>query len=162
VSLSYVKYNLSGVIIFTSLNAYLMNLQSYRCHIVVILTTLLFTLTTAIASPAYAFTQSNFDTLQSTKKCPGCDLSGIVLLGADLSGATLRDANLSGADLSNATLTNASLARANLSNANLRGAKLDGAKLGLANLTNAQLEGASLDGALFYGTVMPDGSIRNE
>lgn len=132
-----------------------------QCRLVTALVVVLFAVT-AIAAPAYAFKQSDLDTLQSTKKCPFCDLSGATLQSADLKGAVLRDANLSGADLTNADLTTASLARTNLSSANLTGAKLDSSKLGLANLKDAQLDSASLTGAVFYETIMPDGSIRNE
>lgn len=51
---------------------------------------------------------------------------------------------------------------ADLSNADLTGTTLDGSKLGLANLKDAKMEGTSLSGAVFYQTVMPDGSLRDE
>lgn len=145
----------------TLLDGKMMNFQTCLRRLITAFAMLLLAIVT-LASPAYAFKQSDLDTLQLTKKCPSCDLSGVTLSSVDLSGAVLRDADLTGADLTGVNLTNASLARTNLSQANLSGARLDGSKLGLANLKDAKLDGASLTGAVFYGTIMPDGSIRNE
>ena len=52
------------------------------------------------ATPSMAFDQAHLDNLNTTKRCPGCDLSG-----ADLAGANLTNANLSGAMLNGATWT---------------------------------------------------------
>ena len=95
------------------------------------------------AGPAvYAYDLDDFEFLETSGNCKGCDLteidlSGAVLAGADLSGADLSDADLSGADLRDAVLSGAFLEDADLSKANLRNADLTGADLFGANLAGA-------------------------
>ena len=100
-----------------------MNLKPYLHRLMTAFAVLLLAVS-VLVPPAYAFKQSDLDILQSTKKCPACDLSGVTLSNVDLSGAVLRDANLTGADLTGVILTNASLARTNLSQADLTNATL--------------------------------------
>ena len=96
---------------------------------------------------------ANLNKLKSTKSCPGCDLTGVVLVGYDLKNANLNGfanlsgADLSGADLSGADLTGAKLTDANLTEANLTGANLTGANLTGTNLTDAKLDGVILTDA---------------
>ncbi len=82
----------------------------------------------SIAAPANAYSPTDLQTLLSTKKCVGCDLSG--------------------ADLSRKQLVNADLQAANLVGANLTGTNLSGAKLGGANLTGATLDRTNLTQAV--------------
>ncbi len=88
--------------------------------------------------------QGNITTLQQTKNCPQCDLSGANLIRMDLSGANLEGANLSRAKLN---LTN-------LTEANLRGADLREVGFGGADLADADLRGANLRGTSFAGAYM--------
>lgn len=88
--------------------------------------------------------QGNITTLQQTKSCPQCDLSGANLIRMDLSGANLEGANLSRAKLN---LTN-------LTGANLRGADLREVGFGGADLAEADLRGADLRGTTFAGAYM--------
>jgi uncharacterized protein YjbI with pentapeptide repeats len=120
----------------------------------------------------------------------GANLQGIILVNSDLSEHDLSGANLSGANLSGAGLEQAGFENANLSGANLSGAFLNQAQFIGANLTGAYLINACdiefanfckanltdailrnamnerepfiLDDAIFYNTIMPNGSIRNE
>ncbi len=92
--------------------------------------------------------QKNFDILITTKSCPRCDLSGVVLTRVDLTGADLEGANLAGAKLTLANLTKANLSNANLQGADLGGADFAGADLRGADLTRALLGGAYLKEAL--------------
>ncbi|MGB7292060.1 MAG: pentapeptide repeat-containing protein [Thermodesulfobacteriota bacterium] len=95
---------------------------------------------------------NSFETVLSTNKCQGCDLSGanfsnailtnVDLHGADLSGANLSNADLSGANLSDSLLAGADLTGANLTGADLRGADLTDALTANANFTNAKLTNA--------------------
>jgi uncharacterized protein YjbI with pentapeptide repeats len=90
--------------------------------------------------------QENLHTLQNSKTCRGCDLSGADLNRMDLSGADLQ-----GADLTEAKLYLVNFSGANLQNARLRRASLGGADLGGADLRGADLEGAELSGAYLEG-----------
>jgi uncharacterized protein YjbI with pentapeptide repeats len=120
----------------------------------------------------------------------GANLQEIILVNADLSEHDLSGANLSGANLSGAGLEQAGFENANLTGANLSGAFLNQAEFIGANLTGAypinacdiefanfckanltdailrnamnEREPFILDDAIFYNTIMPDGSIRNE
>jgi hypothetical protein len=105
-----------------------------------------------VVPTVYAYDLGDFEFLQTSGNCKGCDLTEIdlseaFLAGADLSGADLSDADLSGADLRNAVLSGAFLEDADLSRANLR---------------NADLTGADLTGANLAGTVWTDGQICTE
>ncbi|MBU1234625.1 MAG: pentapeptide repeat-containing protein [Proteobacteria bacterium] len=97
--------------------------------------------------------QGNINTLQQTKSCPQCDLSGADLNRMDLSGANLEGANLSRAKLN---LTN--LSRANLRNADLRDVGFGGADLADADLRGADLRGTSFAGAYMSGVLL-DGEL---
>src|SRR5919202_5162833 len=76
--------------------------------------------------------QTNVEQILKTKRCPGCDLSGLNLSGVDLSGADFRNTNLS---------------RANLKNTKLKDAKMSGARLNNTNLTHTDLDGADFKGS---------------
>jgi uncharacterized protein YjbI with pentapeptide repeats len=118
----------------------------------------------------------NLNTLLSTNRCFGCNLSGANLIRARLISADLRDAKLNGAKLNGALLlgaqmdganlqhadmidarmilaflTSADLTSADLRLANLREARLDGADLRRADLRDAILTDARLDGAKMIG-----------
>jgi uncharacterized protein YjbI with pentapeptide repeats len=89
-----------------------------------------------------AYDLGDFEFLQTTGNCMGCDLTEIdlseaFLAGVDLSGADLSEADLSGADLKNAVLSGAFLKDADLSRADLLNADLSGADLTGANLAGA-------------------------
>ena len=90
--------------------------------------------------------KENIRTLQNSKACPGCDLSGAELNRMDLSGADLQ-----GADLTEAKLYLVNFSGANLQNAHLQRASLGGADLGGADLRGADLQGAELNGAYLEG-----------
>ncbi len=140
----------------------------------------------------YAAGERNFSNsrLSGDNEIIGANLEGIILINADLaehdlSGTNLCGANLSGAGLEQALFNDANLTGANLCGAFLNGAIFNGANLTgaylinaldiefasfcQANLTNAILQNGMnerepfiLDDAIFYNTIMPDGSIRNE
>ena len=95
-----------------------------------------------IVPPVHAYDLDDFEFLETSGNCKGCDLTEIdlsesFLAGVDLSGADLSNADLSGADLRNAVLSGAFLEDADLSGANLRSADLTGADLTGANLVGA-------------------------
>ena len=96
--------------------------------------------------------QANLDTLQQTKNCPKCDLSGADLTRMDLSGANLAGANLSRAKLN----------LANLCGANLRETDLRDVGFGGADLAGADLRGADLRGTSFAGAYMKDVLLDGE
>ncbi|MGB7292058.1 MAG: pentapeptide repeat-containing protein [Thermodesulfobacteriota bacterium] len=98
---------------------------------------------------------NSFETVLSTDKCGGCDLSGAnfsdaVLTDTDLHGADLTGADLSGADLSGTNLSDALLAGADLTGANLTGADLSGADLTDALTANANFTEANLTHAISF------------
>lgn len=97
--------------------------------------------------------QRNIATLQQTKSCPQCDLSGADLNRMDLSGA-----NLEGANLSRAKLNLANLTGANLRHADLREVGFGGADLADADLRGADLRGTSFAGAYMNGVLL-DGEM---
>lgn len=97
--------------------------------------------------------QGNITTLQQTKNCPQCDLSGANLNRMDLSGA-----NLEGANLSRAKLNLANLTGANLRKADLRDVVFGGADLAEADLRGADLRGTSFAGAYMSGILL-DGEL---
>jgi Pentapeptide repeats (8 copies) len=87
-------------------------------------------------SAASAYNPADLNTLISTKKCVGCDLSGADLSGKQLATADLQAANLIGANLTGTNLTGAKLGGANLTGANLTGTNLAGAMLQAASLVD--------------------------
>ncbi len=104
-------------------------------------------LQTQIPCAVDAYDLDDFEFLQTSGNCKGCDLTEIdlseaYLAGADLSGADLSEADLSGADLRNAVLS---------------GAFLQGADLGNADLSNADLTGADFTDANLAGAIWTDG-----
>jgi Pentapeptide repeats (8 copies) len=110
----------------------------------------------ALAGSAQADPARNLQTLLTTNRCEGCDLSGVNLIGIDLSnaqlqGAKLNAANLTGADLSGANLSKVSAVGTSLVGANLQKAILVKASLIYANLANAQLNDAVLQGTDLQG-----------
>ncbi len=100
----------------------------------------------------------------------GANLEGIILVNADLAEHDLSRTNLCRANLSGAGLEQALFNDANLTGAYLINAsKIEFASFCQANLTNAILHNGMnerepfiLRDAIFYNTIMPDGSIRNE
>jgi uncharacterized protein YjbI with pentapeptide repeats len=87
--------------------------------------------------------------LESTGKCPGCDLSGATLIGIDLANAQLQNANLNGANfaganLAGANLTGVSAVGANFLGADLQRANLEKGSFVYANLAKAKLNNATL------------------
>lgn len=100
----------------------------------------------------------------------GANLEGIILVHADLAEEDLSGTNLCGANLSGAGLEQAGFNDANLTGAYLINAlDIEFANFCQTNLTNAILQNGMnerepfiLDDAIFYNTIMPDGSIRNE
>lgn len=127
------------------------------------------------------------DIAVSTKKCPGCDLSGLNLSGEDLSwvdltGAKLRNilasgtsfinAQLQGADFSGANLEGADfssqsdyrrrtvLEGASFANANLRRARFANTRLGCVDLSNADLTEADFGNAGFQCVDMSGAKLR--
>ena len=99
-------------------------------------------LSIGIIPVADAYSPTDLQTLLSSNKCVGCDLSGVDLSQKQLVNVDLQAANLIGANL----------ARTNLTNANLGGANLTGANLTNANFTNAVLQVASLVNVNFTST----------
>jgi uncharacterized protein YjbI with pentapeptide repeats len=97
--------------------------------------------------------QANITTLQETKSCPECNLSGADLNRMDLSGA-----NLQGANLSRSKMFLTDLSDANMQNSDLREAQFGGADLANADLRGADLTGASLAGAYLVGAIL-DGEM---
>ncbi len=95
--------------------------------------------------------KENISTVQKTKSCPGCDLSGADLNRMDLSGANLQGADLTDAKLYLVNFSGADLQNAHLQRASLGGADLTGADLRGADLSEAELNGAYLKGAKFDG-----------
>ncbi len=89
-----------------------------------------------IIPAAYGYNPADLNTLITTNKCIGCDLSGV--------------------DLSRKQLVNADLQAANLVGAKLAGANLTGAKLGGANLTGADLTSTNLSGAVMQAASLID------
>ncbi|MCP3901817.1 MAG: pentapeptide repeat-containing protein [Desulfobacteraceae bacterium] len=92
--------------------------------------------------------------LLKTKKCYGCELSGVDVHGrdlekADLESADLSESNLTEVDLRKANLKNTSFYRANLQGADLRKADLYRADFREANLTGANLKDAKVDNTQF-------------
>ncbi len=92
--------------------------------------------------------------LLKTKKCYGCELSGVDVHGrdlenADLESADLSESNLTDVDLRKANLKNTSFYRANLQGADLRKADLYRADFREADLTGANLKDAMVDDAQF-------------
>ena len=77
----------------------------------------------------YAFNQADLQKLNSTNKCPKCDLSNANLSKIDMYGADLLGANLAGANLSESAFEDADLRGANLTGANIKGTSFSGAKL---------------------------------
>ncbi len=114
-----------------------------------------------LALPAGAEDLMQVQQLLSTKKCPGCDLSGAGLVLAKLPGADLGRANLVGANLGQANLSGANLAGANLTGASLTGANLMGANLREANLVGVDLRGTYLAGADLAGAKLDSADIRS-
>lgn len=112
------------------------------------------------AHPSIAEDLNHVQQLLSTKKCPGCDLTGAGLVLAKLPGADLSQANLTGANLSQANLTGANLSGANLVGVSLSGTNLLGANLRNANLVGADLRGAYLAGADLTGAKLDNADIR--
>lgn len=88
-----------------------------------------------------------------SKRCYGCDLSGLDLKGKNLKGSDLEQADLSGSNLAGAILKKANLKGARLVGANLAGADLTGADLYKADLTNADLTGCEINEAIIEDTV---------
>ncbi|SDP10279.1 pentapeptide repeat-containing protein [Desulforhopalus singaporensis] len=108
--------------------------------------------------PAENPKKKQLERLLDTKRCYGCDLSGLDLSGKNLKNADLEAADLSGCNLLDANLENANLKGANLKDADLRNADLESADLYKADLRGADLTGTKrkntlLDGALLEGTV---------
>lgn len=102
--------------------------------------------------------EKNKQRLLDTKKCYGCDLTGVDLTnknlaGVDLEGADLTGSRLAGADLEKANLKGAVLIGADLKDANLEGADLYKANLSKADLTGAELKDALLDDVQVSGTI---------
>ncbi len=94
---------------------------------------------------------NSFETVLSTNKCQGCDLSG-----ANFRNAVLNNVDLRGADLTGADFSNADLGGTNLSDALLAGTDLTG-----ANLTGADLSGADLTDALTANANFTDANLTN-
>lgn len=97
-------------------------------------------------------TEKNKQRLLDTKRCYGCSLIGVDLIGqklseVDLEGADLTGARLEGADLEKANLKGAVLVGVDLRNANLKATDLYKANLTEADLTGAKLENTLLDDA---------------
>jgi uncharacterized protein YjbI with pentapeptide repeats len=112
------------------------------------------------AQPIRSEDLNHIQQLLSTKKCPGCDLTGAGLVLAKLPGADLSQANLAGANLSQANLTGANLSGANLVGVSFSGTNLLGANLRNANLVGADLRGAYLAGADLTGARLDNADIR--
>jgi uncharacterized protein YjbI with pentapeptide repeats len=117
-------------------------------------------ITIGLTLPAGAEDLMQVQQLLSSKKCPGCDLSGVGLVLAKLPGADLGRANLVGANLGQANLAGANLAGANLTGASLVGANLMGANLREANLVGVDLRGTYLAGADLAGAKLDSADIR--
>ncbi len=103
-------------------------------------------------------TAKNKALLLETKRCYGCNLTGVDLTGknmesADLEGADLTGSRLESVNFENANLKGAILVKVDLRNADLRKADLYKANLAGADLTGAKLDGALLDDAQLSDTV---------
>jgi len=94
--------------------------------------------------------------LLNTKKCYGCNLTGVDLAEKNLEGVDLEGADLTGSRLAGADLENSNLKGTILIGADLKNAKLQGADLYKANLSKADLTGAKLDGALLDDVQVSD------
>lgn len=135
----------------------------------------------------YAAGERNFSNCEfwGNNELRGANLEDIILINSDLAEQYLSGANLSGAGLEQTLFNGANLTKANLCGAFLNGANFIGANLTGAylinawkieftnfcqtNLTNAILRNATneqepfiLRATIFYNTIMPNGSIRNE
>jgi uncharacterized protein YjbI with pentapeptide repeats len=101
------------------------------------------------ATSALAANQDQVNQLESTGKCPGCDLTGASLVGIDLANAQLQNAklngiNLAGANLRGANLTGVSAVGANFLGADMQGAVLEKGSFVYANLVKVKLNNALL------------------
>lgn len=119
-----------------------------------------------IAPVAMAYNPADLQTLASTNRCVGCDLSGAnlsrkQLINADLQAANLVGANLSGADLTNAKLGGANLTGANLTSTNFTGAVLQAASLIDINFTNTNLTQTDLSYANLVNTNFRSAILAN-
>jgi uncharacterized protein YjbI with pentapeptide repeats len=112
-----------------------MNHRLYSCCAALLLT---------IAPVAVAYSPADLQTLATTNRCVGCDLSGANLSRKQLVNADLQAANLVGANLSGANLTNAKLGGANLTGANLTSTNLTGAVLQAASLIDVNFDSTNL------------------
>ena len=96
--------------------------------------------------------QANLTKLETTKSCPGCNLTGVELMKFDLTGVNLARANLTNANLSRANLTDADLTDANLSNAILTNTILVKTKIINTNLNNVKLSYANINGSEIFNS----------
>lgn len=96
------------------------------------------------------------DQLLDTKKCYGCDLSGMDLAGVNLKNSDLEKANLTDCNLSGAVLRKANLKGADIRNADLRNADLREADFYKADLSGSDLTGADVKGAVFEDSRLTD------
>ena len=102
-----------------------------------------------LCAGTWAANQDDLNTLNTTKQCPGCDLSNANLSNMVLTGANLKGANLTGANLAYANLSNANLRKANLTNANMVYTNLTGTHMSRVNPTNTNFTGATwIDGKM--------------
>lgn len=92
--------------------------------------------------------------LLDTKKCYGCDLSGLDLSDLNLKNADLEKADLTGCNFSGAKFRKANLKGAILVNANLQNADLREADMYKADLSGSDLTGAKLKDAIFEDTYL--------
>ena len=119
------------------------------------------------ALPADAAKTERLARLIKTKRCYGCDLSGLDLSDmrlkrADLEGADLSGCNLEGAVLDAANLKGAVLRQANLKKASMKAADLYRADLTAADLTDAKMDKALIDDAVFTDVIGLSEEIRSK
>ncbi len=119
-----------------------------------------------IIPAADAYSPTDLQTLLTSKKCVGCDLSGVdlsqkQLVNVDLQAANLIGANLAGTNLTKANLGGANLTGANLTNANFTGAVLQAASLVNVNFTNTNLTRTDLSYANLVNTNFRSAILTN-
>jgi uncharacterized protein YjbI with pentapeptide repeats len=101
-----------------------------------------------VATSAWAANPDHINQLESTGKCPGCDLSGASFVGIDLADAQLQNAKLNGANFAGANLSGANFTGVSAVGANFLGADMQGAILEKGSFVYANLVKAKLNNAL--------------
>jgi uncharacterized protein YjbI with pentapeptide repeats len=110
---------------------------------------------------SYTFNVIDFSSVNLSKaNLVNLEMPGIILDGADLQNANLSGASLGGVSVSYKPSSGSTETTVE-KYASLIGANLKGADLSNTNLKGANLTDVDLTGAIFFNTIMPDGTVRN-